>query len=136
MLVQGGEQYGDRHELEGSLRFSDSGGRVELDAHLWFSSFLAGFASEGTAWTLPALPAQLAEAQQGNGAPPPPVKKSLLPLPAWTSHMDHVPRQCGHRPGKLSQASASAAKQHLAVAAAAGLEAKIAEGACAAGERP
>lgn len=66
VLVQGGEQYGDRHELEGSLRFSDSGGRVELDAHLWFSSFLAGFASEGTAWTLPALPAQLAEAQQGN----------------------------------------------------------------------
>lgn len=56
VLVQGGEQYGDRHELEGSLRFSDSGGRVQLDVHLWFSSFLAGFASEGTAWTLPELP--------------------------------------------------------------------------------
>jgi hypothetical protein len=64
VLVMGGEQYGDRHELEGSLRFSDSGGRVELDAHLWFSSFLAGFASEGTAWTLPALPQELVDEQQ------------------------------------------------------------------------
>lgn len=66
VLVQGGEQYGDRHELEGSLRFSDSGGRVELDAHLWFSSFLAGFASEGTAWTLPALPQELLDEQQAD----------------------------------------------------------------------
>lgn len=56
VLVQGGDRYGDRHEVEGSLRVSDSGGRVQLDAHLWFSSFLAGFASEGTAWTLPPLP--------------------------------------------------------------------------------
>jgi hypothetical protein len=55
--VMGGDRYGERHEVEGSLRLSDSGGRVQLDAHLWFSSFLAGFASEGTTWTLPPLPA-------------------------------------------------------------------------------
>lgn len=56
VLVQGGGRFGERHELEGSLRLTDSGGRVQLDTHLWFSSFLAGFASEGTAWTLPELP--------------------------------------------------------------------------------
>jgi hypothetical protein len=68
VLVKGGAPYGDRHELEGSLRFSDSGGRVQLDAHLWFSSFLAGFASEGTAWTLPALPPELALVEANPGA--------------------------------------------------------------------
>jgi hypothetical protein len=65
VAVLGGDQYGDRHEVEGSLRFSDSGGRVQLDAHLWFSSFLAGFASEGTAWTLPELPAMLLPEKSG-----------------------------------------------------------------------
>lgn len=67
VFVQGGAPYGDRYELEGSVRFSDSGGRVQLDAHLWFSSFLAGFASEGTAWTLPALPQELTLVEADSG---------------------------------------------------------------------
>lgn len=67
VLVLGGERYGDRHEVEGSIRFSDSGGRVQLDAHLWFSSFLAGYASEGTAWTLPELPSLAAAAMDTTG---------------------------------------------------------------------
>lgn len=67
VLVLGGDPYGERHEVEGSLRFSDSGGQVQLDAHLWFSSFLAGFASEGTAWTLPKLPELAVAIDAGDG---------------------------------------------------------------------
>jgi hypothetical protein len=68
VLVMGGDKYGERNEVEGSLRFTDSGGRVQLEAHLWFSSFLAGFASEGTAWTLPDLPLEAKPAVEGEDA--------------------------------------------------------------------
>lgn len=83
ILVQGGNRYGDRHELEGSVRLVDTGGRMQLDTHLWFSSFLAGFASEGTAWTLPALPAAVREAQDALAAEDPAGLGSWISSGAW-----------------------------------------------------
>jgi len=41
ILVQGGEQYGLHHELEGSLRFSYNVNRVDVEARLWLASFVS-----------------------------------------------------------------------------------------------
>lgn len=68
VLVQGGEQHGARHELEGSLRLTDSGGRAQLELQLWFSSFVPGFAIDGTDWQLPELPALVSEQQDPEAA--------------------------------------------------------------------
>ncbi len=40
ILVQGGQQYGLHHELEGSLRFSYNVNRVDVEARLWLASFV------------------------------------------------------------------------------------------------
>ena len=41
ILVQGGDQYGLHHELEGSLRFSYNVNRVDVEARLWLASFVS-----------------------------------------------------------------------------------------------
>jgi hypothetical protein len=84
VLVRGGEAYGDRHELEGSLRVSDSGGRSQLELHLWFSSFMAGFSTTAVNWSLPPLPALLAaEAGSEEDAVAEDASGSWLPTSSW-----------------------------------------------------
>ncbi len=68
ILVQGGDQYGLHHELEGSLRFSYNVNRVDVEAKLWLASFVsnAEFASSAVLpigntpeTELPPLPVEL-----------------------------------------------------------------------------
>jgi len=69
ILVQGGDQYGLHHELEGSLRFSYNVNRVDVEAKLWLASFVsnAGFVNSAELpfgnipqTGLPPLPVELA----------------------------------------------------------------------------
>ncbi len=39
IYIQGGDQYGNHYELEGSLRFSYDVNRVDVEARLWLASF-------------------------------------------------------------------------------------------------
>ena len=41
IYVEGGNQYGKHHELEGSLRFSYNVNRVDVEARLWLASFVS-----------------------------------------------------------------------------------------------
>lgn len=95
LLVQGGDPYGSRHELEGSIRVSDSGGRAQLDLHLWFSQFMAGAVTDDNGWSLPALPAVLSEAMDQPAALPPadtgavdmaPLSSAITLQPQWSSN--------------------------------------------------
>ncbi|MFM1896904.1 MAG: hypothetical protein RLZZ385_1978 [Pseudomonadota bacterium] len=64
VLVQGGQRYGERHELEGSLtfRFNDSRDRVVLDTNVWLTEFTTSADGQDT-WHLPDIPARFAESQ-------------------------------------------------------------------------
>lgn len=59
--VSGGQVFGDRHELEGSLtfRFNPGQDRVVLDAKLWLSQFSSLPPAAGEEISLPDLPPQL-----------------------------------------------------------------------------
>lgn len=56
IAVLGGEQFGAHNQLEGSIRFSDNNGRVNMDVRLWLSSFMSGSLLSTTGWKLPAQP--------------------------------------------------------------------------------
>jgi hypothetical protein len=56
IFVNGGDSYGEHRQLEGSLRFTDSGGSVQLDLELWLGSFQAGTEPEDNEWVLPEFP--------------------------------------------------------------------------------
>lgn len=61
IAVFGGGEYGEHHELEGSMRFTDRDGQVAMDLNLWLSSFTASAGyTNGEYWSLPPRP--LAEA--------------------------------------------------------------------------
>lgn len=56
--LEGGNQFGQRHELEGSLtfRFNPGQDRVVLNARLWLTEFTAQMPADSEAVTLPDLP--------------------------------------------------------------------------------
>lgn len=58
LLVLGGQQFGDQHELQGSLslHFNSSRDRVVIDADLWLAEFVR-FQTEESQWRLPEIPA-------------------------------------------------------------------------------
>lgn len=62
IYVEGGLQYGDRKELQGSLtiRFNDNADRVVVDADLWLSEFSI-VADPDSDWQIPPLPPAIAE---------------------------------------------------------------------------
>lgn len=96
LVVQGGDRYGERHELEGSVRVSDSGGRAQLDLHLWFSQFVAGPTSGDSDWSLPELPAVLTDTPEEEGEEVAAASADMmdaavisslsLPEPQWSSN--------------------------------------------------
>lgn len=61
IAMQAGRQFGERHELEGSLtiRFNPSQDRVVLDTHMWLSQFSTFPDDSGENLQLPALPENL-----------------------------------------------------------------------------
>lgn len=58
LLVLGGEEFGEHHELQGSLslHFNNGRDRVVIDADLWLAEFVR-FQSEDSEWRLPQIPA-------------------------------------------------------------------------------
>ena len=56
IYVEGGNQYDDHHELEGSLRFSYNVNRVDVEARLWLAEFSASTAVTNASWKLPDSP--------------------------------------------------------------------------------
>ena len=58
LWISGGQVFGDRHELEGTLtvRFNPGRDRVVLDARLWLTQFSTMPAATDQAISLPALP--------------------------------------------------------------------------------
>ncbi len=68
IYVAGGERYGDRHELEGSLaiRFNDGADRVVLDTNLWLTEYSLSQSSfsaselplDQSSWQLPPHPGE------------------------------------------------------------------------------
>lgn len=58
LLVLGGQQYGEQHELQGSLslHFNSGRDRVVIDADLWLAEFVR-FQTEDSEWRLPEIPA-------------------------------------------------------------------------------
>lgn len=61
IAMQAGRQFGERHELEGSLtiRFNPSQDRVVLDTNMWLSQFSTFADDSGENLQLPALPENL-----------------------------------------------------------------------------
>jgi len=56
IYVEGGNQYGKHHELEGSLRFSYNVNRVDVEARLWLAEFGASSEVTNSTWKLPDSP--------------------------------------------------------------------------------
>ena len=56
IYVEGGNQYDDHHELEGSLRFSYNVNRVDVEARLWLAEFRPASAVTNASWKLPDSP--------------------------------------------------------------------------------
>ena len=58
LYIHGGLQYGEQHELQGSitLRFNDNADRVVVDANFWLTEFSTLTAPKND-WQLPAIPA-------------------------------------------------------------------------------
>lgn len=69
IYIEGGLQYGQQHELQGSLtiRFNDNQDRVVVDANLWLIEFSAAADPEAD-WSLPSIPDSLNDGQDA-GAP-------------------------------------------------------------------
>ncbi len=55
LQVEGGGQFGDHYELEGSLRLAGTNNAATLDANLWLSTFSRDHAEQ---WKLPDRPTQ------------------------------------------------------------------------------
>ena len=57
LIIRGGRQYGQHHELEGTLtiRFNANEDRVVIDTNLWLTEFASGTA-EDQSWELPPPP--------------------------------------------------------------------------------
>lgn len=57
LFVQGGLQYDDQHELQGTitLRFNDNRDRIVIDSNLWLTEYSASADLENE-WRLPAIP--------------------------------------------------------------------------------
>lgn len=62
VAVIGGEAYAEHNQLEGSMRFSDNGGRVNMDIQLWLNRFTNGRARTAEDWKLPDQPQAVASA--------------------------------------------------------------------------
>jgi hypothetical protein len=56
IYIEGGNQYDNHHELEGSLRFSYDVNRVDVEAHLWLAEFDASTVVTNSSWNLPDSP--------------------------------------------------------------------------------
>ncbi len=68
--MQGGREFGERAEVEGSVlvHAGNARDRLVLDANLWLTQFSAG-AAGSSPWSLPVLPAVLAQTQDQSEAP-------------------------------------------------------------------
>ncbi len=57
LYVQGGSNYGEQHELQGSitLRFNDNQDRIVIDTNLWLTEFSTAVDPDGE-WQLPEIP--------------------------------------------------------------------------------
>ncbi len=60
LYVQGGSNYGEQHELQGSitLHFNDNRDRIVIDTNLWLTEFSATANPNGE-WQLPEIPEQM-----------------------------------------------------------------------------
>jgi hypothetical protein len=56
LQVQGGNEYGDHYQLEGSLRFSGQNGQANVDINVWLSSFVTAPPTTEEEWQLPEMP--------------------------------------------------------------------------------
>lgn len=56
LQVQGGDQFGDHYQLEGSLRFSGQGSNVDIDINVWLSTFVREAPGPEPEWRLPEMP--------------------------------------------------------------------------------
>jgi hypothetical protein len=65
IYIEGGLQYGDQHELQGSLsmRFNQNQDRVVADVNLWLTEF-GVIVGPDTSWKLPSVPTGLGGPQQ------------------------------------------------------------------------
>lgn len=70
VFVRGGDRFGNHDELEGSVLLSDFGNGVNVDLHLWLSTFrAAGLFDRGeAAWALPPQPASVVAASAASTA--------------------------------------------------------------------
>lgn len=72
IYIEGGLQYGQQHELQGSLtiRFNDNQDRVVVDANLWLTEFSAAADPEAD-WSLPSIPDSLNDGQDAGASDQP-----------------------------------------------------------------
>lgn len=56
LQIQGGNEFGDHYQLEGSVRFSGQSGEANVDINVWLSSFLDVPGATGEEWRLPEMP--------------------------------------------------------------------------------
>jgi hypothetical protein len=69
--IEGGNRFGQRHELEGSLnlRFNPGQDRVVLDVRLWLTQFSAMPPADRVEFTLPALPVAVINQRSAENLP-------------------------------------------------------------------
>lgn len=67
IYIEGGDSFGGRHELEGSLRFSYNINRVDVESKLWLVEYSLEENTDSVIWPLPAIPESV---ERGNVALP------------------------------------------------------------------
>ena len=67
IFIEGGDSFGGRHELEGSLRFSYNINRVDVESKLWLVEYSLEENPDSVIWPLPAIPESV---ERGNVALP------------------------------------------------------------------
>lgn len=94
LLVLGGQQFGEHHELQGSLslHFNSGRDRVVIDADLWLAEFVS-FQAEESEWSLPEIPATTPLLPT---ATPEPIETDVEGSPTGESNTDFVVSRVYH----------------------------------------
>jgi hypothetical protein len=83
LQIQGGREFGDHYQLEGSLRFSGQNGEANVDVNVWLSSFVTSPPATEEEWQLPEMPVLTPPELETPSLPVETAQVTLVPAEVW-----------------------------------------------------